>query len=747
MSNNICPACQGEYKIIYYQRRAADEPPDMVKYCPNCPLDTSRLSIATSIQSKHIRHDSRILSITSIDSLTSDSGNFNNGLRMIRKASFRPQCLSLESRRYMITVEGNAAMSCYSRLQKKCEKFDPITAITIPLDQGSKKELVHLYTNSVLCNNAYVLSESMQIAPFVTLNKTDVYSKKGNIPSCYEETIVSYGCRLDDIEYTEHVFFRSMAKSRQCKIVLLLSREIIDTHKSENKILSILQEILTRYGTEKNIKSFTNSSVVNSLYIQSGKAYDWPSAPDQGFTYTWKPDGERFWYAKYGSVWFFCRRLLSGRIVGWNVCKSLSPAKRTGPILDVEVMIAFNPIFIDVLVLETGEPTRAVRSLNEVLGIFNSMTSVDIPIYVRDYFLSEKELLSTRNLLKYPIDGIIGIQDGTMNIIKLKDEKSIELKLDKTGNLLSSENRIVALSRLTEIYPEESIVEIRFTKDSKQDRSTINEVILRTDKVTANAYDVCTSIMNTMSNVPDSLARREAVLWCNSIRKRMNQIAAKTTGKGRVILDIGAGDGQAVSDYSTDPEITYILIEPDKVKCDKLAKRLSEPNRGQFRLYQGAEHIIRAAGSVSTRSLKYAIICAKLEDILDQPHCIKTLKSCVRYCISSFSISYVSKELKMLALNGLNVVGCGYFYDGIDIGKCLIDKHGVTMRRIGSAQATVTWGSDRIYHETAITSMDFNNIFNIRHATSLVSIAEDNRESLLAIISSKVFIISTKKYL
>jgi hypothetical protein len=62
----------------------------------------------------------------------------------------------------------------------------------------------------------------------------------------------------------------------------------------ERKCLDILQQILSIYGTEETIKSFVSSQMINTLFIQSGKAYDWPSAPDTGYVYTWKPDGERF---------------------------------------------------------------------------------------------------------------------------------------------------------------------------------------------------------------------------------------------------------------------------------------------------------------------------------------------------------------------------------------------------------------------------------------------------------------------
>lgn len=43
-SSKKCDACGVPLETVYYQRRAADEPPDKVTYCPLCPLNTSRLS-------------------------------------------------------------------------------------------------------------------------------------------------------------------------------------------------------------------------------------------------------------------------------------------------------------------------------------------------------------------------------------------------------------------------------------------------------------------------------------------------------------------------------------------------------------------------------------------------------------------------------------------------------------------------------------------------------------------------------
>jgi hypothetical protein len=334
-----------------------------------------------------------------------------------------------------------------------------------------------------------------------------------------------------------------------------------------------------------------------------------------------------------------------------------------------------------------------------------------------------------------------------MTIIKLKDTKSIELKLKDNGDLVSAENTIVANSELQNTYPANSIIEIRFTKQSDKDTATITETLLRTDKTKANQYEVCETIMNTMSAVPETLARRNAVQWCSSIRQKINQIASKTAGKGRVIVDIGAGDGQAISDYSTDSSITYLLIEPDKAKCQKLLRRLMEPGKGQSRLFEGPEHLSKAVGLLSNKGLKYAVICSKLGDILRQEYSTRTLRGAVRYCIASFSISHTLSDLRDLALTGIDIIGCGYMYDTVSESGILVDEAGVKMRVIQNTVASIKWGGDRIYYERAIKLADFKDLFHTRLAQSLVPVFTGEEFSLLNNISSKVYIISTKKYI
>jgi hypothetical protein len=737
-SNRIdpCPACGSDYEIKYYQRRAADEPPDSVIYCPNCPLDTGKLSL---------QFDPNINDI----STRSNDRAIKNTMELHRKnrSSTPTSILERIDARYIIKVDGSAASRCYKSISAMKYRFSSIVEIAIPIQTGQNREIARFHLQSSTANEAHIVTSSEKIAPYVLLQKVDILVQKESTFDYGVRVISGYEHILDSIPGSSLTTLRTLYGGKQPSILVYLEGSYLNSSINENVALSVLQYVLTTYGTENSIRSFISSSIVSSLYIQSGKAYDWPSAPLQGYSFTWKPDGERFWYVRYGSVWLFSRRLLSGRIAGWNLAGSLKDASKIGPILDIEVMIGHDPILIDILVLESGLPTIPLRSVDYVLAQYKLMRSIDVPIFIRSYFRSEKEVLETANMITYPTDGIVGIEDNSMDIIKLKGTKSIELKLLDNGNLISGDNKIVMTSTLHDTYTPGSIVEIRFTRRSYQDIPSITESLLRTDKLKANSYEACQNIINTISDMPDTLARRKAVIWCSTIRQKLHRIGANTKGRGRIIIDIGSGDGQAISDYSTDPDITYLLIEPSLSKCKKLVKRIGESGRTRCRLYETTDNILKVLSSLSNGSLKYAIVNSTLEDLVSQDQCLKVLKSCVRYCIASFSISYTLTTLSTLALSGIDIIGCGYMYDSANSDGTLIDEYGVKMKITDNNNiATVVWGSDKEYQEPAITTTSFKDVFNIQLATNLVPVFKDSTRSLLDIVSSKVYVISTKRH-
>ncbi len=99
------------------------------------------------------------------------------------------------------------------------------------------------------------------------------------------------------------------------------------------------------------------------------------------------------------------------------------------------------------------------------------------------------------------------------------------------------------------------------------------------------------------------------------------------------------------------------------------------------------------------------------------------------------------------ALTGVDIIGCGYMYDTVDSSGVLINEAGVKMKIIENNIASVKWGGDKIYYERAIKLADFKDLFHIRLARLLVPVFSGEEFSLLNNISSKVYVISTKKHI
>lgn len=732
-----CDACYNILQVIYYQRRAADEPPDKIVFCSNCPLDTNRLHFSTASKLV-IQSTKKVLGTKNASSKS--------------RVSLSSVLSKVDTRVY-ITVRGNAAVKCYRNIMHTQNKPKSIVGVPVNINTDTKCIASYYYLNSSTQDEVHITSNSDTIAPFIVRKNVDIYSCTHDLDKYIDNSdkcILGHEYQLPTIEHSTYTVLRTLHDGQKPHIVIAVR------NSSDSKILSILESILAEYGTELSIKSIVSSTILNRLYIQSGRAFDWPSAPNNGYTYAWKPDGERFWYLKYGSIWLFSRRLLSGRIAGWNMCTSLHTYTTIGPVLDVEVMIGFDPILIDILIGYNEELMSVSRTIDYVLDEYNSIKDsgiIDVPIHVREYYRSEQELLSTKDTLQYPVDGVVGIEDGSMNIIKLKDEKSIELQLQENGDLVTSDREVVANSNLQETEQIGSIVEIRFVKQSGKDTPTITETFVRTDKTKANDLQACKNIFSAISSSPDSLARRNVVQWCNSIRLKLNQIASKTTGKGRVILDIGAGDGQAVSDYSSDPEVTYLLLEPNEKKCRSMIRRLQDLDKTSARLFKQPSDVMNALRLLIPKKIKYAVLCATLEDILSQKECIRTLKTCVRCCIASLSISYIVPELQKLAIEGLNVIGFGYMYDSVNDKGELVNEHGVTMKYTSyqpnsiSTDAVVQWGTDKAYIEPVITLQDFKEVFYYKLARNIIPTIADSKMTLLNTVADKVYIIASDKYI
>lgn len=505
-------------------------------------------------------------------------------------------------------------------------------------------------------------------------------------------------------------------------------------------------KLLQKYGTEDTIYSIAPASLVSSLYLRSARSYDWAVAPESGFLFSWKPDGERYWCVRYGSMWLFVRRLLSGKVLGWTVCNSLHRAQGTLAILDVEVMIGYPTILLDLLCDSRGAPTTATRSTAYVLDEFRSVSLDGLNVVTKQYFSTIAELKRTQGDLEYPVDGIVGIQENSTDIIKLKETKSLELELRDEGLLATCDGDCIAESGLYAVYEAGSIVEIRVTSAADTASLQVTDVVLRTDKLKANSTSACVDILSTFGLTPDPLSRRRALEWCNTVRLRLYETALVMPGGGRVVLDAGSGDGQALADFPSDGNVTFLLVEPDAERCSKLYRRLNSRHGGRCRLCTSLDTIVKTMSLLSTGSLQYAVVQATLKSVMNVDQFLKSAKVWVRCCVASYSISYMAEDLVELAVNGVPVVGCGYMYDTADSKGILVNASGVKMHRKTETQCVVKWGGDKEYLEPVLLSSNVNKALYVRPATEVVPAKSDKSDALMRQLAANLNVISTRNY-
>lgn len=722
MEVQICSTCLQPYEYLYYQRRAADEPPDIVEFCRSCELDARKLDLFKG------------------PTPYAEDKYSTQPLRRSKSVSFPRPATNLGLERLLL-VEGSAARRCLRLLRDNDALGSKLQSTTVPINWGSGQELVEFFKDSYLGPEGLILNETKTIAPFVKIVSATKFKLRNGSQGNYDTYVSGYEYPLYNIPFARSSVIRTNEENGNCTILIALEEV------GEEGVLAVLSHVLTEYGTEDTIRSFMDQGVTSKMYTQSSKAYDWPSAPRKHYAFTWKPDGERFWCVKYGSVWFFSRRHLSGKIAGWIVGDAISVATDAGPVLDVEVLVNHEPVLIDILGNEDGTATPTTRSLKSVMGLFKSMQERCVPLHVRKYFDSVESLLKTKDKLTYPVDGVVGVEKQTMTIVKLKTTKSIELKLLDNGDLVAYEGNVIARTSLHRKYDPGSIIELRITMNSENGKISVDEALLRTDKLKANSMDVCRNIVNTMVSAPDSLERKDALIWCNTVRGKVHKMASTVQTGGKVVVVIGAGDGQEVGDYSRDTSVSYLLIEPDGEKCKKLFERLKSPSinksSSNVKLIVGSASFPVAMSTLTNSTVRFIILQSAMRDIVKSKSSLKSMEISAKCCVAPFSISHVSEDIIYLARRGINVIGCGYLYDCISSDGTLVDEAGVTMKCIGGGVSTVKWGSDKQFSEASIVKANFESDMSVVPATRVVPVFRKGNRSLLTTLCNNVYVVLT----
>lgn len=64
--------------------------------------------------------------------------------------------------------------------------------------------------------------------------------------------------------------------------------------------------------------------------------------------------------------------------------------------------------------------------------------------------------------------------------------------------------------------------------------------------------------------------------------------------------------------------------------------------------------------------------------------------------------------------------GCGYVYNGVEIGEALMNTCRVLMKRVSRLECEVRWGGDSKYIEPCTSSIDYSSFCNVIAAAEVL---------------------------
>lgn len=652
-----CSACGLQLTTIEYQSRSADEAQKSITTCSKCPLDASKFNKESENIVHHI-HMKRFQRYKQ-NKIQVNISNIASEYWIMVLAD-----TSTESNRI-----SNQSAECYNVLDSNANLYRRYTS------GPWKDSYVRETSRTLIGPNAYIVQYSTAIAHELS---TERYSH-------FKYSI------LDTIGFNQEGLSIEMPSMLMIKLSV---KNIALTQE-------YLAEIYLKYYKLSSLKDYMNPIILGGLSSMSAKAYDASSVNEMAYSFSTKPDGERFWLTRIGIVWILSRRLINHNIIAWYIDNtiSLNQSNHHGPIIDIEMLIGHAPILIDVLMDENGNICSNDRNRDSMWIKFHQLQNI-FPylrsVHAREFVATKALAQAQCNTVDYPTDGIVALPYDGVDMIKLKSVKSIELSVSDDNLLTSADGRAMFQFIEDTNFSIGSIIEIRLSISNHT--SEIHDILIRSDKMSANTSDAISSILDSTSDIlSDTAVRTRINRWSDKIRSHLYSEAHKIKSDKRIILDIGTGRGQGLQHYMDTSDHSYILVEPDVQKCMMLQSALKS-----VVFVSKSISIKRHIGSLKTGKTKYCIMNMTLQAIVDDKIIFAELLPAIKCVVASFSAHYITDVFNTFEISRVPFIGSCYVYDDIDIGESIANGSSITMIRIDEDTACVKWGTNQAYLEPVI---------------------------------------------
>lgn len=713
----ICENCGEPLREIQYQARSADEAQRTIYKCLNCPLDSSRLDFTSS--------PSAMSSVW-----TSPRP---------RRCSSVPQTLRVRYSTTSYTVRVPASGDCPLREDMKAIECTRVSVVGARGSAGTSyklphaAELLHSGPLSRGSRRCVIRYDVLSPGAWGTVEAMDEYIEGGEEVAA-ATYVVGYYSRARVLGNRNNYFLR-LPRDDKC----YLCCEIADL---EDDYWAAISELHHKGYMPTAAFDILDASTIGQLSNLSPRAWDAPVPTAPSHIFTSKVDGQRMWMLIYGRMCYYVTRLGRRSITGWWLCDGSAGRRDLPLVLDVEFTMCGKAALIDVLVNIHGNVAPVSRDMRWVLESWAEVVSTvhGVPVYLRKYFSTVEDAKAYAKAMGNPCDGVVGVGVRSTEAIKIKDVRSLELEL-RDNELVTADGDAILKLNGTSAFSPGDIIEVRFSQGTRYSQITVHEIFKRSDKSTANSTRACADIISCASrggNEPGDIQRRVASTWCRELTSRILETAWGTKRDGNVIVDLGTGDGQSIDMLKSHKSGSYLLVEPDKAKCEKLARRA-----GTRKIHTSPMSLIPAVQSLQRGSQQFCIACMSAFELVACEELMKHLKNRVRCVVATFSIQFCVSALDLCSIHGLPFVGCCYLYNGVRVGEYLVDASGVTMIKTDNNTASVKWGGDVTYEEPALTTRDFNGISRVFKASTLKRLPDPAVDPDANVICSKVYVVTS----
>ncbi len=499
------------------------------------------------------------------------------------------------------------------------------------------------------------------------------------------------------------------------------------------------------YGTgalPKIVEPYIARDFTSKLETLSPRAWDTSSPPKSGYLFTCKPDGQRSWLVFCGWCWYMVSKQKPHHVKRWHLSEDKLAGFRPSIVLDTEYVSGFGFLLIDCLTDSEGIAAPTTRNVGWVLRTFSEILRKhpSCPASIRRYFTNFDDAQRYTRTVPYAVDGIVAIRNGSTEVLKVKDIKSVELEHKGNGAMCTAEGTQVLKSSLVDNTTPGTVVELRFSLDVESQEYKLWDSFSRPDKEgNANGISAVANIFRSagVAETKEDDERRRSLLWCNRLREIVFGKCVASVDTRHIILDVGTGTGQSLGAMSNSESVSYILLEPDPKRCRMLQHRI-----GSVQIITDPTLIIPMIKQLKTRSKRWVVVNCTFSELWSAPGVLGKLAPELKCIQAMFSLQFITEDIyDLFESHKVPIYGCCYTYDGKDDDGVLIDTCGVTMKVIGVNVASVKWGNDKTYEEPAVTIQDFYSLGTVVRGLDLVEMPEEDGSGACRSICSKVSVL------